>query len=97
MVEEPPMAGGDGAGTAAVGPFAAARERPLLVLLLVIFLCNYFLAGAFPRPAAHEAGRGAGAGTQLHMAEAASVAATAAAGSVAHAANDLASAINAPP
>ena len=93
------MAEGDGAGTAAVGPFAAARERPLLVLLLVIFLCNYFLAGAFPRPAAHEAGRGAGVGvgTQLHMPETASMAATAAAGAVAHAANDPTSAINAPP
>ena len=91
------MAGGDGAGTEAVGPFAAARERPLLALLLVILLCNCFLAGAFPHPPAHEAGRGAGAGTQLQMPETASMATTAATGAVPHAADDPTSAINAPP
>ena len=72
VVEEPPMAAAEdgGAGTAAAGPFAAARESPLLVLLLVIFVCNCFLAGAFPSAPAHGAARGAGAQVQASVAAA---------------------------
>ena len=79
VVEEPPMAAAEdgGAGTAAAGPFAAARESPLLVLLLVIFVCNCFLAGAFPSAPAHGAGRGAGAQVQASVSAAAAPAAAA--------------------